>query len=584
MMQWIQATRATYIGNATAVRDFRAQLRGNKALWLWGSYLAFLIIICSIAYNQFADQGSQSISNLQRQLTYFYHTIIGLLAGVVVLVTPGLTAAAITTEKQRRSIDLVFSAPVSPRYFLVGKMIAGLRYLIMLLILALPVVSVCVVMGGATWGDVLGSFINLVDTGIIMLAIGLLMSSIIPTTIGAILASYAAITAYLFMCGGLAMTAFPRIFGSGVGTGHSFEAPWYVDIFPFTASLTSPTFTTIGRFEVPNFLIYLVYALLLSKLLLAGAGSALSPYGSAETKSLRIHGLVASAAIAFLLSSPIASGAASAFTSAVAGGPGAAGGSIGIDAIARFLGAVTCATFFLWPHLLCHGRDSERKFMNDGLFSLRAAFRGTPAGSLPYLIMLVGAISVGLYAGVSSAGVSFSATPTPAMAQAVPGEKPIPIAGPGAGPASPGSPAPSPTSAYPPPAAKTPPPPSISPFYTMAIWCVGFLTFWWGVGRFTSSRAGNLKAARLGLISVAVLLVAIPTPFFAIISSSHWDYGAGSPGTDPIWHLHILYPLFAENPWNDQALYGMGCAVVGVLLALYSEKAYRSKYPVIKDV
>lgn len=561
MIRWIGDQRAVYLGNATAVRDFRSQLRGSKAFWLWGSYLLVLILICGFAYNQFADQGTQSISRLQEQLTLFYHTVIGMLGGVIVLVAPGLTAAAITTEKQRRSLDLIFSAPVRPKYLLVGKMIAGLRYLLMLLILALPVVSVCVVMGGATWSDVLGSFLNLLNTGIVMLAIGLLMSSIVPSTIGAILASYAAIGIYSFLSMGLASTALVSI-GMGMGSGQSYEAPWFGNIAPFTASITAPTFTKIGDFEMPNWVIGLLYSVLVSKLLLSGAGSILSPYGSAETKSLRIHGLLAAFGIMFLIAGPVAGGMASTLGAAFSGPSGT--GMLGTEAIAAFLGYAVCATFFVWPQLFCYGKDAERKYWNDGLFSFRGAFRGTPSGSLIYSILLVAALGLGLYGGYTYFfGNSMFATP--AMSTTAP-TAPAMTVTPSGTPMPAPVPAPVPTPA--------PEPDLLPALGAMGIWCLGFLTLWWGIGRFTSARTGNLKGARLGLISSIVVLVAIPTPILGWIATSRWDYD--STKTDPIWNFHLMYPLFAKGALETQAAYGLGLAVVGLVIAVWSERNYRA--------
>lgn len=564
MMQWLNATRATYIGNATAVRDYRTQLRGSKAFWLWGAYLVVLIGVCALAYNQFADQGEQSISQLQQQLTTFYHTVIGMLAGIIVLVAPGLTASAITGERQRRSLDLIFSAPVRPRYLLVGKMIAGLRYLVMLLILALPVVSVCVVMGGATWSDVIGSFINLLACGIVMLAIGLLMSSIIPTNIGAILGSYAAIGIYMILTGMMTVTTTLSSMGS-MGGGRTLNVIWFGNIFPFTASYTAPTFTKIGDFEMPNWAIALFYSLLVSKVLLAGAGSALSPYGSAETKSLRVHGLIAAAAVMFLIAGPVAGGLAGSVTSRLTG---LASGGTSAANLAAFLGYATCATFFVWPHMMCHSRESERKFWNDGLFSFRGAFRGTPSGSLPYMIMMIVAFGAALWAGAvyfaGSASASGLIPPPPTAAS----------------PAMSGMGTPAPV------AVATPP--SLvgsalaEPILTMLVWCIGFVTLWWGIGRYTSAAAGNLKGARLGLISAIVVLIAIPTPIFSVIAASNWNYSGSS--SDPIWKLHLMYPLFSSNGMEQQAFYGIACGVIGFVIALLGETKYRQSNPVTQDV
>jgi hypothetical protein len=115
----------------------------------------------------------------------------------------------------------------------------------------------------------------------------------------------------------------------------------------------------------------------------------------------------------------------------------------------------------------------------------------------------------------------------------------------------------------------------------MALWCMGFVTLWWGIARFTSATAGNLKGARLGLVSAMVVLVAIPTPIISVIAASNWRY---SGGDDPIWQLHIMYPLFSRAAQDLQGFYGLACGVVGFILAYLGEKKYRSKNPVTENV
>jgi len=528
VLRWLGATKSTYIGNATAVRDFRTQLRGTKAFWLWGAYLGFLILICGFAYNQFADQGSQSISVLQSRLTEFYHVVMAILSGMIVLVGPGLTASAITMERQRRSLDLVFSAPVRPKYILVGKMIAGMRYLLMLLVLALPVVSVCVVMGGATWGDVLGAFMNLLNAGLIMLAIGLLMSSIVGSNIGAILGAYTIIGMYCAMTGIFAVETFAHTGGPPGSSTGNLAAPWYGNLLPFTASMTAPTFTVVRDIEVPNWVFGSAYSLLVCKVLLAGAGSALSAFDSVETKVMRLHGIIAMGAISFLLGAPIVARAA---MNASAPGP--------IISIA--VGVAMTATFFLWPNIMCYGNDVERKFWHDGVFSPRKMLTASPSGALPYLFTLVIVSAAGLLVGIPIFGKGLAFVGRPALDIS-----------------------------------------EVAPAIAVGLaWAIGFVTFWWGVARYTSATAGSLRGARLGLISVLVVLLAIPTPVFSVIEATRWDSG---PGPDPIWRGYMLFPLFGSEGAAMQGVYGLICGVLGVILAYISEKKFQNSKAVTKHV
>lgn len=513
----VQGWRA-YVGNAAAVRDFRSQLRGNKAVWIWGSYLALLIALCGIAYSGIVHQNSQSIANLQQQLSQFYVVVISMLGAVISLAAPALTASTVTIERQRRSLDLIFSAPVSPRYLLIGKLIAGFRYLLMLLVLALPVTSVCVVMGGATWGDVLGAFLVLMSCGIFLMAIGLLISSLSSTTISAIISTYLGTLAYLvltsmFATYQAAMTLSP-ISGSVARTN---EAMWTVALSPFGAAIAAPTFTMVAGYEVPNWIFGLIFALAMSRLLLAGASSSLSHYGSSETKLLRIQGWIVAFLLAFLAAVPLSS-LATTVSSMSGSTPSAPTGPSADYLAAIVMGIMTSSAFFLIPHVVCHSKEADRKYRPDGLFSIRKVFVGTPSGAGPYLFGLVICAAGGIAIGYRYAGVAW---------------------------------------------------PNLL-FLSMTIWSLGYYALWWGLGRYISSFKLGLRAARSLLMACMILVLAVPVPIMLMIMAAR-PYSTDS---FDIWRLHLLYPLSptgAPLAW----VYGIGCALAGLLFAVGGEANLR---------
>ena len=509
---FLKRSWSTYFGNATAVRDYRSQLRGNKAVWIWGGYLALLILLCAIAYSGFVREQEQSIAQLQSQLNNFYRVVMMMLGAVIVLAAPAMTASTITIERQRKSLDLIFSAPVSPRYFLMGKLIAGFRYLLMLLVLALPVTSVCVVMGGATWGDVVGAFLLLMASGLVMMSIGLLISSLAPTTISAIAGTYMAILAYTGLTSLFsALLVASAIGGPMMGMSGTNEATWTVALSPFTVSMAAPTFTRIGTTEVPNWVFALVFALVLSKLLLAGAGSALSPYGSSETKILRAQGWLFAFLLAFLSAVPLGSFAMTTLRSATAGSPS---GPSPDYIIGLLIGVATASIFFVLPHIVCFAKEADLKYRNDGVFSLRKVLVGTPAGAFPYLLILSLSGSAG-----AALGFRYSSGQWPSYE-----------------------------------------------FLSLALWSIGYLTLWWGLGRYFSSFKLGLKGARSALIAIMILLIAVPVPIFAMYMAGQM-YGADATS---IWRLHLLYPLSTDGSqvaWG----YGLACGIAGLLFAFLGE-------------
>lgn len=370
-LNWFRENKAVYVGNAATTRDFRSQLRGNKPVLMWTAYLGLLILVMGLAYADIVQRNEGSVASIQRQLSDFYMTVTALLGGLIALVTPSLTATTVVVERQRKSLDLVFSSPVSLKYYLVGKMLSSLRYTWMLLVLALPITAVCVVMGGATWTDVIGAYILLTGASLVFTAIGLLMSILAPTVVSAVLSTYFAIIVYCIVLsswGGLLSAA-----ASFMGRS-SLEQSWIVGLSPFLPGQAAPTFTTIHGAHVPNWALALLYSVLMCKLIVLGAASAMSPYGSAEMKSLRIHILVYLALFGAAL-------AASIRTSI----PGS--GSTW-DAVPIIAAWVTVAAASAMPTVGCYAHDADRRNRPDGWFNIRRVLIGTPSGGLPFALLL----------------------------------------------------------------------------------------------------------------------------------------------------------------------------------------------------
>ncbi len=284
---WLTDSREVYFGNATAVRDFRVQLRGNRSVMLFGVYLLLLIGVAMYTYSNAVNQYGSTIVEAQSSLHGFYQVTMLLLAGTVVLVAPGLTATTIVMERQRQSIDLVFSAPVSPKYYLVGKMISSFRYTWMLLVLALPVTAASVVLGGASWTEVLEAYILLSIHGLALTAFALLISTFSAKPVAAIVWSYITAIVFNFCAGSAATASLFRFMGRPTD-----EAPFWVSFSPFAVVQSARTYTSIAGHHIPNWILALVVTLLIVKICLLGAGSILNQSGGMEVVGLRLHGLI----------------------------------------------------------------------------------------------------------------------------------------------------------------------------------------------------------------------------------------------------------------------------------------------------
>lgn len=385
----------TYRDNATSVRDYRTQMRGKKAFWIWTIYLALLVLIALLMYESVSRGGNSNPAAIQGRLHDFYTQLCMLLAGAICLIAPGLTASSLAVERQRQSLDLVFSAPVHPRYLLVGKILASYRYVWMLLILALPVMAVSVVFGGATWMDVLGTYVILSASGLVFTGIGVAASTEAKVPMRAMAASYGYMLGYLLFTSYLSTVSGVRVmFG-----GRTYEAPWPTAMSIFGAPWTSPTYTVIQGVHVPNWVIVLGVSTIITQLLITGAASALSDYRSADTKIFRIFGLVAVAIVPYLVAPSLLG-----FTR-MAGGPGS------VSATANSITATYIGLFLPISHsfanLFAYSRIEPRKRKFDGRFNVREILSGLPSGGLPYALLMIAIYTASYIWAVSGGGLDY---------------------------------------------------------------------------------------------------------------------------------------------------------------------------------
>lgn len=503
---YLRETWRVYFSNAQSVRDYRAQLRGIRPLFLWFAYLAFLILITAMMYSQVASGGRESVTVLQGKLQGFYVGLTVLLASIVCLVSPSLTASAITIERQRRSLDLLFSAPVENRYLLVGKLISSLRYSIMLLVLSLPILSVCVVMGGATWQDVLQSFVILLLHAINFCAIGLLISAITVNVVSSIIWTYIACGMFILVSTIVSGPSTGMLFGGMMGSGRALsEAPWIVTLNPFLAYISGPTYSTVWGHNVPNWVFLAMFSIAFCKILILGAGSYMSYYRSPETRSLRIHGLVYSALFGALVGFPIM-----AFPGI--SGIGRGTGMPGLDYLtALIFGVFALFGTLLLPQLSCFGFDDDRKYRPDGMWSFRKILDGTPAGNAPYLLGIGICFLVGLAA----------------------------------------------------PMVNTPLFPGLLTL-SVFVWAAGLYFMLWALGQWSSAKAHGVKAARTSVLAMIILLTALPLPVIAALYGIHFQVTRSSypPNFTMIWYPAALGPELMPYAWA----YGLAVALFGVFL------------------
>ncbi|MGI9455558.1 MAG: ABC transporter permease subunit [Aeoliella sp.] len=106
------------------------------------------------------------------------------------LMTPSFAAGAITGEKERQSYEMLLASPLRPGAIVLGKLLAALCHLAILMVCSLPIVMLCLPLGGVSPYEVFAAYIAMISSVALSGMICLWASSFFSRTSAALLVSY----------------------------------------------------------------------------------------------------------------------------------------------------------------------------------------------------------------------------------------------------------------------------------------------------------------------------------------------------------------------------------------------------------
>lgn len=170
----------------------------------------------------FDTQRNMSINVGARFAELFVFTVIVIQNLAVLLLTPVYVGSAIAEERERRTIDLLFTTQMKDHEILIGKLCSRLLHLGAVLLGGLPVLSLAQLWGGIDFKVLVANFVN---TGMNLLTVGsvsILVSALCRKVVNAVLIIYAFVLPVTFCLGIFSLGGRSSILGlaqSDVGEG-----------------------------------------------------------------------------------------------------------------------------------------------------------------------------------------------------------------------------------------------------------------------------------------------------------------------------------------------------------------------------
>ncbi|MDH3584824.1 MAG: ABC transporter permease, partial [Phycisphaerae bacterium] len=155
--------------------------------------------------------------------------VYGLLI-LLVLVPPAFAATSIVRERQRGTLTLLLTSPMTPLQIMAGKLLAAVGFIALLLVLSLPAASACYVMGGVSWKSLLGSYGILALAAVQAAMLSLAVSAVARSVDSSLRYAYGLV----FVVMVLAMVPWFLVRGQGLGP-IEVAATWLASLGPFPA-------------------------------------------------------------------------------------------------------------------------------------------------------------------------------------------------------------------------------------------------------------------------------------------------------------------------------------------------------------
>lgn len=166
---------ATWLSNPLFRKELRIGLRERRFLWMQVIYLG---LACGVTLYSLRNLDSQSdFWSLRVEASQLVGVLILLQGAVLLLITPALSSGALSSERERNSLDLLLVGGASPAQIVAGKLMHGLLLAFLLLLGGLPMAVLSLVLGGGTFqGLWLVSFV-LVWCTLLLVQYGLMLSA-----------------------------------------------------------------------------------------------------------------------------------------------------------------------------------------------------------------------------------------------------------------------------------------------------------------------------------------------------------------------------------------------------------------------
>lgn len=171
-------------------RETRSRLRGHRTAIVLTAFMLVMSVAFYVAYKLVLMEYRYQMGRSSEAGRYVFVTLAVIECGLIMLLAPAFSCATITSERERKTFDLLRSTLLRPKDILLGKLNASVYFLLMLIISSLPVFSTCLLLGGLSPLNILVCVLILLGTTFFYALLGLFFSVMFRRTATAAALAY----------------------------------------------------------------------------------------------------------------------------------------------------------------------------------------------------------------------------------------------------------------------------------------------------------------------------------------------------------------------------------------------------------
>ena len=269
--------------NAVLGKEITTRMRGWRAAAVITAYLALLALVSLLTLNGSNTPSSYSDSAKIGQGLFLL--LASFQMALILFITPPSTADAISGERQRQTLELLLVTRLSSLSIILGKLVAGLAFDVLLIVCSLPLFSLVFLFGGVDPSTFLSVFIIFLATTLLLGSMSLFISTIMRRSGAAVVVS---LLCTLALTVGLLLLTFYLVLGvsnNGVPGAPSLPFVAYLDpliglivaLADSTSAFANASYLTGGPLNLSFWADQAIVDVLLSVLFILGSVRLLRP-------------------------------------------------------------------------------------------------------------------------------------------------------------------------------------------------------------------------------------------------------------------------------------------------------------------